>query len=471
MHLWLHMLQFVHQGPVDKPRGATAARAAAGAAAATATPTARTRTGVVSPLVPSVPLPRPSLGTPQPQPPQTPQQQQQQQQQCQQQQLFTRQASTHSIGSLVTRSACQASSPARQSLVQGRQSLPLMQQRGFGPEFWGISLTQLAGLANDQRHTPGMTTREVVKCMVKPDTAGTGLGYALFRNFGQPLRGSLFVSHAWDEKYAELVTVLTTSAESGPFWVCATAMCQADHQETPGQITMKQHAVEVVMVAVLQKAAALLCVLTADCNVYARLWCLYEMHEASRMRLDIRVAQRRRAWGLADELLLAFCADPVDSRSARCGPPGSVMCDDEKALRARIEGLKGGFDDLDRVVDEVRLTALIRARDQLLGGGWNETGIGRCYTEVIDRVSSRLGRLSPAVAAGKAVCNSLASGNAPHASAATSAVPRCMAAQSPKGNREIPMAAASPLRVRRPLSSLLTPRSPTRRHWAPRTSM
>jgi len=338
--------------------------------------------------------------------------------------------------------------------------LPALQQRGVGPELWGVSLAQLAGLATDQRHTIGMTTREVVKCMVKPDTAGTGLGYALLRNLGQPLRGSLFVSHAWDEKYAELVTVLTTSTESGPFWVCATAMCQEDLQESPWQVRMKQPDAEVVMAAVLQQAAAVLCVLTADCNVYARLWCLYEMHEASRVRLDIRVAQRRRAWGLADEVLLALCADPVDSRSARCGPPGSAMGDDEKALRARIEGLEGGFDDLDKVADEVRLSALFRARDQLLGGGWNDTGIGRRYTDVVDRVRSRLGlngaRNSPR--------KSLALANAPHA------VSRCRAAQTPQEKQETPMAAASPLRVR-PLSQVLTPRSPTRRHWAPRTSM
>jgi len=233
---------------------------------------------------------------------------------------------------------------------------------------------------------------------------------------------------------------------------------------------MKQPDVEVVMAAVLQQAAAVLCVLTADCNVYARLWCLYEMHEASRMRLDIRVAQRRRAWGLADEALLALCADPVDSRSARSGPPGSAMGDDEKALRSRIEGLEGGFDELDRVVDEVRLSALFRARDQLLGGGWNETGIGRRYTDIIDRVCSRLGCLPPEAVAGNAPYSSLASGNAPHAPPGTSAVSRCRAAQPPQGKQETPMAGASPLRVR-PLSSLLTPRSPTRRHWAPRTSM
>merc|ERR1712008_2696 len=238
-------------------------------------------------------------------------------------------------------------------------------------------------------------------------------------------------------------------------------MCQANRQETPGQVMMKQPAVEVVMTAALQQATALLCVLTADCNVYARLWCLYEMHEASRMRLDIRVAQRRRAWGLADEVLLALCADPVDSRSARCGPPGSAIGDDEKALRAHIEGSEGDFDNLDRVVDEVRLSALLNARDQLLGGGWNDTGIGRRYTDIIDRVCSRLGRSTSDVVAGKAPCSSLASGNE---------VSGRKAAQPPQGKQETPLAAASPLRAR-PLSSLLTPRSPTRRHWAPRTSM
>jgi len=460
--------------------GSFTPQAAAAMAAAAATPstpaTAVTRTGAVSPLVPSVPHPwTPSVGG-QPQSPQTPQQQQQQQQ------LFTRQASTNSIATL------QASSPARGNPGQGMQALALLHQRGFGPEFWGISSTQLAGLASDRRHTSGMTTREVVKRMVKPDTAGTGLGYALFRNLGQPLRGSLFVSHAWDEKYAEFVTVLTSSGESGPFWVCATAMCQADRQEIIGQVRMKQPVVEVVIAAVLQQAAAVLCVLATDCNMYARLWCLYEIHEASRMKLDIRVAQRRRAWGLADEVLLAFCADPVDSRSARCGPPGSVVCDDEKVLRARIERFEGGFDDFDRVVDGVRLSALIRARDQLLGGGWNDTGIGRRYTDIIDRVCSRLGqsphqvapmvdrmcsrlgRSPPEVAGGKAPYSFSASESALHASTATAAASRCRAARPPQGKQETPSAAASPLRAR-PLSSLLTPRSPTRRHWAPRTSM
>jgi len=340
-------------------------------------------------------------------------------------------------------------------------------QLGVAPGMWGITLDQLRDVAEDPRHTDGMTVRDVVERIVKPDTLGTKAGYALLKNADRPLKASVMVSHAWDAKYSDVLGALAASGEQGPFWVCAMALHQGEG--TPSVTIERQ------LTMVLETVDVLVCLLTASCNVFTRLWCLFEVFIASRLGLEVRVASRKTKFGLGaiDELLIKFCERPVDSRNATCGTqaPGTTPRAwqrgqaDEAALRRAIEAVADGYDAVDRVVEEARLTALIRNRDRLIGGGWKDTSIGREYLDVIREVGARLPRAPLETARSDAACSTDAwlpcfGRTAPRVSAAAAA--EAIAA----GGVETPSPG-----INKDARERSTPRATTRQHWAPTLSI
>lgn len=372
-------------------------------------------------------------------------------------------------------------------------------QRGCGPELWGITLNQLKELANDPRHTDSMTTRDVVEKIIKPDTAGTGAGYALLKNSDRPLRAAIMVSHAWDAKYADLVAAIAASGEVGPFWVCATALYQPE--DIPEVTLERQLGAEAggPLTAVLGQAAAVLCVLTAACNIYTRLWCLFEIFTAGQLGVEVRVTSKQRKFGLGpfDELLLLLCKERIDSSRARCGFDQASGRVDDMAIRGAIEASPGGHKAVDTSVEAARLTALVYARDRLVGGGWKDTTIMRQYDDAINVVSQRLGKVVGPPA------------NHPDADEVPSSTGRTMqkawsdanltvatppVLSSARGDAHVrrqsgpPVSATPPsarvtintsgkFRTRRPQANLLqqpgpsTPRSTTRQKWAQTTSL
>ena len=62
---------------------------------------------------------------------------------------------------------------------------------------WGITLKQLIGIQTHQKFDTNMSMYDVVNTIVKPMTAGTGMGYSLLLNQDKPLRAKVMVSHAW----------------------------------------------------------------------------------------------------------------------------------------------------------------------------------------------------------------------------------------------------------------------------------
>ena len=57
-------------------------------------------------------------------------------------------------------------------------------QAGWGPEYWGISMEQLSGIAYDGKR---MNMYGLTDFVVKPATAGLGVGYALKLNSAKPV--------------------------------------------------------------------------------------------------------------------------------------------------------------------------------------------------------------------------------------------------------------------------------------------
>mmetsp|Transcript_42401 Transcript_42401/g.78946 ORF Transcript_42401/g.78946 Transcript_42401/m.78946 type:complete len:921 (-) Transcript_42401:91-2853(-) len=286
-------------------------------------------------------------------------------------------------------------------------------QRGLGPEMWAMDLKQLEDVMDDPRCDDGMlslwapskwTMREIVNRLIKPDTKGTGIGYAMLKNQDNPLKARIMVSHSWDAEYKDLVAALRDSRENGPYWICAMAMYQGEDALPNGGCKAGSDPGLGPFAYVLGKVDHLLCVLTSSCDIYKRLWCLFEISTAEQLRVPVKVSQKHRgqSWGIVHDPLLDLCRDPVCSREARCGPEGGGrpfstsrgrrhIGADEKALRDSIEFSPGGYEIIDRRVEEVRLEVLTRRRDRLNSAGFKQTEISRDYEEVIGMVCERLG--------------------------------------------------------------------------------
>ena len=105
-------------------------------------------------------------------------------------------------------------------------------QNGLGPEMWGITLEQLLAVKELDGYNESMLMYEVVEKLIKPQTKGKGIGYALLLNSDKPLRAKIMVSHAWGEQYDHFVRAIKDSHSKGPFWVCATAIYQNEHKSS-----------------------------------------------------------------------------------------------------------------------------------------------------------------------------------------------------------------------------------------------
>ena len=106
-------------------------------------------------------------------------------------------------------------------------------QRGYGPEWWGVSLEQVQKLKLhpkyyqvDENGRPDYTMEDFNKDMIRPSTDGTGIGYALFHNQDNPLKVKTMISHAWLESIQEFVEAIERSKKEGTFWICALAVYQ-----------------------------------------------------------------------------------------------------------------------------------------------------------------------------------------------------------------------------------------------------
>ena len=67
-------------------------------------------------------------------------------------------------------------------------------QRGWGPEFYGITLQQIKRLKEHPSINQDTTTMDLVNHVIKPLTKGCGIGYALLISQDQPLLAKVVVS-------------------------------------------------------------------------------------------------------------------------------------------------------------------------------------------------------------------------------------------------------------------------------------
>lgn len=270
------------------------------------------------------------------------------------------------------------------------------------------------------------TMRDIVELKIKPMTRGTGLGYALKLNCWRPLRAKIMVSHAWEESYVKFILALrcfiygmTVAPSSGirnpanrlhlpdephrlVFWVCSTAIYQSeDIPELTIQKQLGPNPHSGPFAAVLRQALAMVCCVTEDCNIYTRMWCVFEIFMAKELQVPVFMANGSTGGTQFSDILWddafrinmdAFgrqCLEPVNSHSARCGLPSLPVNDDEKMIRRAIEASPGQFAAVDLAVEEARLETLnkFRTTDRIRFGRGEIMDI---YDAVMHPVEARL---------------------------------------------------------------------------------
>ncbi|OLP90861.1 RCC1 and BTB domain-containing protein 2 [Symbiodinium microadriaticum] len=129
---------------------------------------------------------------------------------------------------------------------------------------------------------PVMTVREVVHQVVCPATASQpNLGYARLLNSERPLLGEAFISHSWDGPFvafAEAVVEVFSSWKKPPnLWISFLAL--SVHTVVP--VRLRAAPQEAPWALALQRAKTVLLVRNRRCDVYKRLWCVFELYIAS----------------------------------------------------------------------------------------------------------------------------------------------------------------------------------------------
>ena len=77
------------------------------------------------------------------------------------------------------------------------------------------------------------------------------------------------------------------------------------------------------------------------------------------VKLAPHIGEMDQAWGCTDkDICVSEAKNRIDSDKARCGPPGSAVNDDERAIRKVINTSTGKFRGVDEVVERIRLAHL-----------------------------------------------------------------------------------------------------------------
>lgn len=243
-------------------------------------------------------------------------------------------------------------------------------QKKWGPEWCGISLEQVQEMKKhpnynrtDSDGNLNYLMRDFVKDIIEPATRGTGVGYALLTNKEKPLKAKVMVSHAWEESIRSFVEALENSKEEGPFWVCGFAIYQ-NNDPNEGVTISDQLGSDPEygpFATVLRCVDIMLAVLTHNCDIYTRLWCVYEIFFAAKIGVDVELASHISPvdleFGTIDkDICVSEAHNRVNSVEARCGAPGTSITDDERAIR---ETINAGFKFVDKAVERIRLIHLV----------------------------------------------------------------------------------------------------------------
>jgi len=250
---------------------------------------------------------------------------------------------------------------------------------------WGITIEQMRNLRRQPNFEQNMTMYDVVNKIVKPMTSGKGTGYALYCNKEAPLRAKVMVSHAWQENFVQFLETVEQSGLKGPFWVCAFSIYQnEDIENVTIQKQLGPSPSTGPFSTVLKQSDRMLAVMTNSCDIYTRLWCVYEIFIAITLNVPVSLAafnEITTSFGGSDAMysnaVLDSSGKPILTKCSGCGNKS-----DQKMIQNEIKKQPGGFDLIDDTVFWVRIKALIddmpNARRKMWGETMSMRPIGTC---------------------------------------------------------------------------------------------
>lgn len=252
-------------------------------------------------------------------------------------------------------------------------------QKGKDPPLWGITLEQMKEVVNHPKFRKnnyiygklvnrGFNMYDVAKHIIKPATQGKGMGYSLMKNQDKPLKANIMISHAWSEDYESFIQAIEDSGETGPFWVCAFAIYQPeDIPELTIEKQLGEDPKRGPFTVVLSQASKMLGIVTRSCDIYTRLWCVYEIYVAISYNVPINIVYTSEKQG--DKTLgtvylnagLELSNVAIATEKAHCG-----FERDAEMIRNEVKSLEGGFAFLNRSICWIKAMSLIEARDRMV---------------------------------------------------------------------------------------------------------
>lgn len=192
---------------------------------------------------------------------------------------------------------------------------------GSAPTMWAISYHQLLNfhrVASDFFGTQSyqnQTMRDIVEKILVDHCNKAGTCYALSKN-PKGLRANVFVTHAWDEPFADfvesIIVAFHTDVAKPNLWICAFALKQGSKTDIADLINQPAlH--ESPFVQALRATDTLLVVRNPTADLYSRIWCICELIYAKQFGMfphKVRVAGPEDFSHLRTSCLdaKAFCA-------------------------------------------------------------------------------------------------------------------------------------------------------------------
>lgn len=172
----------------------------------------------------------------------------------------------------------------------------------------------------------------------------------------------MFLLLAWQENFKQFVEALAGSEIEGPFWVCALSIYQ--NEDLPNVTIQKQLGPSPSsgpFSTVLKQADRMVAIMTDSCDIYTRLWCVYEIFIAITLNVPVSLASFNEittSGGSSDAMytnvVLDSSSDVVTTSAAVCGNQY-----DQDMIQKEVLEKVGGFEVIDDAVMWVRIKALI----------------------------------------------------------------------------------------------------------------
>jgi len=216
----------------------------------------------------------------------------------------------------------------------------------------------------DGNNQYNFSLRDFVEYYIIPFTIGLGVSFSLLVNQEKPKFVGTMVSHAWDEPVPEFSDAVLDSDEVGPFWICALSIHQNNNEKigvTIGQ-QLSPNPDTGPFCVVLRAVDKMIAVVTFGCDIYTRLWCVYELYTARKLGVEIELCSFSGLDNFGDmteNVCIANITTKVDSNLARCGNPKSEQNADERGIRDAINKSDGRFHGVNQAVEYIRLQYLV----------------------------------------------------------------------------------------------------------------